>query len=91
KEFALRQNYPNPFNPQTTISYDILDRSQVSIVLYNALGQKVKELVSAAQDRGRYTVVLNASGLSSGVYFYRIVATGGKQNFVWSKKMTLLK
>ncbi len=87
----LQQNYPNPFNPITRINYAIAAqgnaRVQVKLSVYNALGQKVKELVNAVQSAGQYSVTFKAGGLSSGVYFYRLVA--GSQ--VLSRKMLLLK
>ena len=84
---ALSQNYPNPFNPTTTIRYAVPARSHVTLAVFNALGQKVAELVNAEKQAGSYDVTFNASGLASGVYFYRI-QTG---SFVQTKKLLLLK
>ena len=85
--FSLSQNYPNPFNPTTTITFALPRRSQVSLTLYNILGQTVATLVDEKLSAGEYEVTLNGNGLSSGVYFYRIVAG----DFVQGKKLVLLK
>ncbi len=85
--YSLNQNYPNPFNPTTTIEYSVAKAGMVSIELYNTLGQKVKTLVNSNQVSGRYAVTVNASDLSSGVYFYSIKAG----DFSQTKKMILMK
>jgi hypothetical protein len=86
-EYTLYQNYPNPFNPTTTIKYDLPNSSEVSLIIYDILGRKVKELVNTKQQAGRYEVQFNASNLASGVYIYQLVA----DKFISSKKMILLK
>jgi hypothetical protein len=92
--YALADNYPNPFNPETTIKYQLPEAGQVRLEVYNMLGQVVKTLVdNQFQNAGRYTLqwdATNNSGqpLSSGVYFYRILAGGEFQSH---KKMLLLK
>lgn len=92
--YALQDNYPNPFNPETTIKYQLPEAGQVRLEVYNMLGQVVKTLVdNQFQNAGRYTLqwdATNNSGqpLSSGVYFYRIIAGGEFQSH---KKMLLLK
>ena len=86
-EFALEQNYPNPFNPTTTIRYQLPVTSDVKLEVYDVLGKKVATLVSGRQEAGIYTYTLNASTLSSGVYFYRLQAG----RFVETKKMMLVK
>lgn len=94
-EFTLYQNYPNPFNPVTTIKYDLPDVSDVSLIIYDILGRKVKELVNTKQQAGRYEVQFNASTLASGVYIYQLIAenpsTSSRQGYINSKKMILLK
>jgi hypothetical protein len=86
-EYALEQNYPNPFNPSTTIKYSIPADGFVKLAIYNLLGEEVATIVSNVQKAGRYEVNFNASGLSSGVYVYRIEAV----NFTASKKLVLMK
>lgn len=85
--FRLLQNYPNPFNPETVISYEIPQRSEVNIKVYNLMGQEVANLVNEVKDSGTHSVNFNAGKLSSGIYFYKI--TAGKFSAV--KKMMLIK
>ncbi|HSW54643.1 MAG TPA: T9SS type A sorting domain-containing protein [Ignavibacteriaceae bacterium] len=84
---VLFQNYPNPFNPATVIKYDLPTTSAVSLIIYDILGRKVKELVNTKQLAGRYEVKFDATNLASGVYIYKLVA----EKFISSKKMILLK
>lgn len=97
KKFALRQNYPNPFNPTTRIRYELPVSSDVSLKIYNILGQEVTTLINRTQKAGYHELQWNGqnkSGLrvSSGVYVYRIVARGenGRQ-FVQTRKMMVVK
>jgi hypothetical protein len=69
---ALMQNYPNPFNPSTTIGYELPARSHVELTIHNTLGQLVKQLVSGEVEAGYHESVFDATGLSSGAYFYRL-------------------
>ena len=86
-EFALEQNYPNPFNPSTTIQYSVAEPGQVSLSVYNLMGQRVAELVNETKSAGTFNVSWNASNAASGMYYYRLVA-GGK---TITRKMTLIK
>jgi len=86
-QYSLNQNYPNPFNPTTTIEFALPKSGDVSLVIYDALGRKVTELVKGTYDAGYYKVNFNASNYASGVYFYRI--TSG--SFMSVKKLMLLK
>ncbi|MFY0683616.1 MAG: VWA domain-containing protein [Balneola sp.] len=86
-KFSLEQNYPNPFNPSTTIRFGLPNASEVNIEIYNMIGQKVMVLSNNRFGAGWHTVSFNASGLSSGIYIYRIRAG----SFVDTKRMTLIK
>ncbi len=84
---SLSQNFPNPFNPSTTIYYGIKDPGNVTIKIYNTLGQEIITLVDERKEVGSYYVDWNAVGLPSGIYFYKIQSG----NFAESKKMILTK
>ena len=86
-EYRLNQNYPNPFNPSTTISFTIPMTSNVSLKIFNVLGKEVATLVNETKNAGNYSINFNASGLSSGVYFYQFTT----DNFTTTKKFTLMK
>jgi hypothetical protein len=86
-EYTLYQNYPNPFNPITNIKYDLSNATDVSLIIYDILGRKVKELVNNKQQAGRYDVQFDAWNLASGVYIYQLIA----DKYINSKKMILLK
>jgi len=73
-EFGLQRAYPNPFNPTTTISYQLASASFVKISIYDVTGKFVETLVNEQKDRGSYSVILDAGGLSSGIYIYKITA-----------------
>ncbi len=85
--FLLHQNFPNPFNPSTTIKYDIIKTSFVSITIYNMNGKVVEKLVNQKQKPGSYSVKWDAKNVSSGFYFYHIKADGFQQ----VKKCLLIK
>ncbi len=89
-DFILYENYPNPFNPATTINFSLPERSDVSINVYNVIGELVHTVVNTF-DAGYQSVNFNAEGLPSGVYIYRIEARGSSETFVSSKKMLLVK
>jgi hypothetical protein len=90
--YALSQNYPNPFNPTTTINYDLPMAGNVELKVYDMLGREVTTLVHGVQDPGSYDVVFDATRFASGVYLYRIAATGSDgKHFVSVKKMLLVK
>lgn len=86
-EFALGQNYPNPFNPSTKIKYSVPQNGLVSIIVYDLTGQVVASVVNEVKEPGNYEIDFNATGLSSGVYFYKMTAN----NFSQVKKMGILK
>lgn len=90
--FALHQNYPNPFNPVTEIRFDLPDVSNVTLTVYNLMGQKIHTLVSGELEAGFHSIIWNGTNamgnpVSSGMYFYMIDA----ENFHDMKKMVLLK
>ncbi len=72
----LQQNYPNPFNPSTRIPYSVPRRMHVTLAIFNVLGQKVANLLSAVQEAGYHEIAFDASQLSSGVYYCRMEASG---------------
>jgi hypothetical protein len=91
KQYYLSDNYPNPFNPSTIIEFGLAEQSNVTLTIFNILGQKVFEL-SKNYFSGSHSYNFDASQLSNGVYIYRVKATGvSGKNFVHSKKMMLLK
>jgi hypothetical protein len=102
KEYALLQNYPNPFNPATTISYSLPKTANVSLRIFNTLGQEVTLLVNEQKSPGQYQTTWNAD-VPSGLYFYRLQARpisggqagggsiGSDPGFVETKKMILLR
>ncbi len=94
EEFSLSQNYPNPFNPTTNLSFIIGHTSFVSLKIYDILGNEVTTLINEVKNPAKYDVEFNASGLPSGIYFYKLktIPDGGHTgNFVEIKKMMLLK
>ncbi|MBK7632326.1 MAG: T9SS type A sorting domain-containing protein [Ignavibacteriales bacterium] len=91
-DFVLEQNYPNPFNPSTTIAYAVAVKSDVTLEVYNLIGQKVSTLMQGNVEAGKHTAQFNASSLSSGIYLYKLTAVGENgTKYSSSKKMTLLK
>lgn len=87
EEFALSQNYPNPFNPSTVIRYRLPVQSKVTLTIYNLVGQEVADLVDEIQEAGFKQVEWDASGVPSGVYFYRLQAG----IFVKTRELLLVK
>ncbi len=83
----LSQNYPNPFNPSTRIEYNLSRTSRVKIVLYDVLGKEIRVLLDDMEQPGKHSVNFSSDGLSSGVYFYKLIAT----NYTSTKKMVILK
>jgi len=105
-DFQLFQNFPNPFNPQTTISYQLKEKSFVTLKIFDLLGNEVATLVNESKNAGSYTEEFNfikgagrenSNGINakrsyaSGVYFYQLSATAGGKNFIQTKKMIALK
>ncbi len=87
EDLALLSNYPNPFNPSTTITYSLPAETHVRLEAWNALGQRVAELINAKQAAGEHSLVFNAEGLPSGFYLDRLQA-GAR---LAQKRMLLVK
>ena len=85
--FILEQNFPNPFNPRTTISYQLPTYCDVTIKVYDVLGDEIAILVNEEKPAGTYEITWNAASLPSGVYFYQLKA----DNYIETKKMILLR
>jgi hypothetical protein len=86
-KFVVYQNYPNPFNPVTKIRFGIPTASHVKIEIYNALGQKVTELINRYKPAGYHVASFDASKYASGIYIFRVVAG----NYQEIRKMMLIK
>lgn len=90
--FVLNQNHPNPFNPSTTISFSLPVESNVSIKLFNLLGQEIAKITEGEFQAGNHNVEFNAKELSSGAYIYTLEAKGiNGTNFKSTRKMLLLR
>jgi len=86
--FLLKQNYPNPFNPVTKIEFDLRTSANVKIIVFDALGKEVKELVSGMQTAGNHSISFDGAGLNSGAYYYALYANGTLMD---TKAMMLIK
>ena len=94
--FKLDQNYPNPFNPSTSIWFDLPARAKVTLTVFNLLGQEVSTLVDEDLPAGRHLSIWdghsdNGVSVASGIYFYKLIAESGDNQFVETKKMMSLK
>lgn len=87
EQYSLEQNYPNPFNPTTSIRYQVSSIAQVTLKVYDILGNEVARLVNEDKPVGSYEVDFDASQLSSGIYLYKLTAG----NFIETRKMILIK
>ena len=87
ENFFLSQNYPNPFNPSTKIKYYVQELSFITLKVFDVLGNEIEILVNQEKSIGKYEAEFDATGLTSGVYFYRLKAG----DFIETKKMVLLK
>ncbi|MBK8945178.1 MAG: T9SS type A sorting domain-containing protein [Ignavibacteriae bacterium] len=85
--YSLNQNYPNPFNPSTTISFGLPEKSEVTLKIYNMLGEEVAQILNQTLDAGNHSIDFDASLLSSGMYVYSLQT---KNQFI-TKKMSLIK
>jgi hypothetical protein len=84
---VLYQNYPNPFNPVTQINFDLHRTSNVDLAVFNSKGELVRTLFNGRQDRGNHSIQFDASGLDSGIYFYKLTT----ENHTITRKMLFLK
>jgi len=93
RDFSLSQNYPNPFNPTTTIEYSLLRKSNVRLIIYNSIGEVIRQFLNNIQETGNYKIDFNGAYLPSGIYFYQLnaVSVDGSSNFHDAKKMLLIK
>jgi hypothetical protein len=90
-KFELSQNYPNPFNPATNIDFELPFDGKVYIVIFDITGREVKTLLNESRTAGFHTIRFNASDLSSGLYFYRILVRTAKKDYIATKKMAIIK
>jgi Secretion system C-terminal sorting domain len=86
-KFELAQNYPNPFNPKTSIQFSLTNATNVSLVVYNTIGQKVADLINQRMEAGIHNTDFDASNLNSGIYIYMLTT----ENNTLTKKMILMK
>jgi len=86
-EFVLEQNYPNPFNPSTIIRYQIAEKSNVILTVYNSIGKEISTLLNEVKPKGTFTIEFDGNNLPSGIYYLRLQAG----NFIDTKKMVLLR
>jgi hypothetical protein len=86
-KFELAQNFPNPFNPTTKITYSVAKQTNVKLIIYDAAGKMINEMIKNDVPQGSHTVDFNASRLGSGVYFYKLITN----EFTDTKKMMLIK
>ena len=86
---TLHQNYPNPFNPTTRITYTLIEDSHVELHIYDSIGRQLQTLVDERKTAGNHYVTFNASGYSSGIYYYQLLVPESSLHLI--RKMTLIK
>ncbi len=91
QQYSISQNYPNPFNPSTKIDFTLPNESNVKIVVYDIIGSEVGKIAEGKFNSGFHAISFDAQNLSSGTYFYKIIAESDKGNFTKTLKMTLIK
>jgi len=89
--YTLSQNYPNPFNPTTTIRYSLPSSAKVKLIIHDILGREIASLANEEQSAGWKEVQWNATGVASGVYFYKLEAAGNGKIFSETKKCVVVK
>lgn len=90
-KYSLSQNYPNPFNPVTKIDYQLPYDGSVSLKIYDIMGREAAVLLTGSQPAGNFTIAFDAANISSGIYFYQMIAEGNGQRFITTKRMVVLK
>jgi hypothetical protein len=91
KKFEVSQNYPNPFNPVTNIDFQLPYNSKVTMTLYDMLGREVATIINREYKAGYYIKKFDASNISSGIYFYRLIADSPENKFTITKKLMVIK
>ena len=86
-DFYLFQNYPNPFNPSTKIGYSIPNASNVKLIVFDIIGNKIETLIDGFQNQGYHIINFDASRLATGIYFYQLKTN----NFISTRKMMIIK
>ncbi|MBD3383465.1 T9SS type A sorting domain-containing protein [candidate division KSB1 bacterium] len=84
---TLQQNYPNPFNSSTMIAYSLPEQTNVTLTIYDILGNKITTLVKQKQDAGQYQFIFDAQKMASGIYFYQLKT----ENSILTKKLILIE
>jgi hypothetical protein len=90
-KYDLSQNYPNPFNPKTKINFEIPIDSKVKMILYDVTGREIKTIINEVRTAGYHTVLFDGSDISSGIYFYRLIANSNGKDYINTKKMAIIK
>ena len=92
-DYKLYNNYPNPFNPSTKIKFNVPSISNVTVKVFDVTGKEITSLVNQTLSAGSHEIEFRGNGYASGVYLYKIEAKSleGKQSFVQTKKMILIK
>ena len=88
-DFYLGQNYPNPYKNTTQIDYRLSESAQVSVKVYNLLGEQIREIVNSYQDSGYHQINFNAAGIADGVYMYKMEVNSAKSQFSKTKMMII--
>ncbi|MBX7047324.1 MAG: T9SS type A sorting domain-containing protein [Ignavibacteria bacterium] len=87
KSFKLHQNFPNPFNPTTTITFDVARSGTIKLEVFDLLGKQIETMINEALQQGTYEISFDATHLSSGIYYYKLVS----DNYTMTKKMVVSK
>jgi hypothetical protein len=89
-EYILEQNYPNPFNPSTTIDFGLPEAARVQMTIHDLLGRELARIIDGTLEAGAFKYVYNATGLSGGMYLYRLTAIPGGGGAVYNKTKKFL-